>query len=64
LIALRLPDFFLIQEIGEVPLFMVIIDIVLDNPLSNDIRVTVEVVQFDFMQEEVQVNVMTEVICV
>ncbi len=50
LISLRLPDFFLIEEIRKIPLFMVIIDIVLGDPLANNIRVTIEVIQVDFMQ--------------
>ena len=62
LIVLRLPDFLLVSEICEVPLFAVVVDIVLGNPLTNNVRVTVEVIQVDFMQGEVQVNVTTDVV--
>ncbi len=41
---------------------MVIIDVVLDNPLLGNVGVPIEVVQFDFVQGEVQVNVTTDVI--
>ncbi len=50
LIALRLSDFFLIKEVREIPLFTVIVNVVLGDPLTNNVRVTVEVVQFDFVQ--------------
>ena len=39
-----------------------VVDVVLCNPLTNNVRVTVEVVQFDFVQEEVRVNVTTDVV--
>ena len=39
-----------------------IIDIVLDDPLPNDVGMTVEVIQFDFVQGEVRVNVTTDVV--
>jgi len=39
----------------------VIIDIVLGDPLANSVMTPVEVIQVDFVQEEVQVNVMIEV---
>ena len=45
-----------------IPLFAVIIDVVLDDPLLSNVRVPIEVVQFDFMQGEVRVNVTTDVI--
>ncbi len=41
---------------------MVVVDIVLGNPLTNNIWVTVEVIQIDFMQGEVRVNVTTDVV--
>jgi len=50
LILLRLSDLLLIKEIHKVPLFTVIVDIVLCNPLSNNVRVTIEVIQVDFVQ--------------
>ncbi len=62
LIVLRLPDLFLISEIGEIPLFTMMIDIILDDPLTDQIRCPVDVIQFDFMQEEVRVNVTTNVV--
>ncbi len=39
-----------------------IIDIILDHPLTSDVGVPVEVVQFDFVQGEVRVNVTTDVV--
>ncbi len=62
LIALRLPDFFLIQVIPTIPLFAVIVDVVLDDPLLRNVGMPIEVIQFDFVQGEVRVNVMTDVI--
>jgi len=50
LVALRLSDFFLKLEINEVPLFSMIIDVVLDNPLTDQIRCPVDVIQIDFVQ--------------
>ncbi len=41
---------------------MMIIDIVLDDPLPDDVWMSVEVVQFDFVQGEVRVNVTTDVV--
>ncbi len=38
------------------------VNIVLDDPLLGDIRVPIEVVQGDFVQGEVRVNVTTDVI--
>ena len=64
LIALSLLDFFLIEEISEVPLFSMIIDVILANPLMDNMRVPIEVIQFDFVQGEVRVNVTTDVVCV
>src|SRR6266404_98487 len=62
LIALRLPDFFLIQVIPSIPLFSVNVNVVLDDPLLGDVGVPIEVVQGDFVQGEVRVNVMTNVV--
>jgi len=62
LIALRLSDLFLVSEIGEVSLLMVIVDIVLDDPLTDQIWCPVDVIQVDFVQGEVQVNVTTDVV--
>ncbi len=62
LIALRLSDFLLIKVIPVIPLFAVVIDVVLDDPLLRNVRVPIEVVQFDFVQGEVRVNVMTDVV--
>ncbi len=39
-----------------------IIDVVLDDPLPNNVGMTIEVIQFDFVQGEVRVNVMTNVV--
>ncbi len=39
-----------------------IINVVLDHPLTSDVGVPIEVVQFDFVQGEVRVNVMTDVV--
>ncbi len=50
LIALRLSDLFLMSEIDEIPLFTMVIDIILDNPLTDQIWCPVEVIQVDFMQ--------------
>jgi len=47
------PDLFLVGSIGEVPLFAVIVNIILDDPLLNNIRMAVEVIQIDFVQVEV-----------
>jgi len=38
-----------------------IIDVVLDDPLPDNAGIPVEVVQVDFVQGEVRVNVMTKV---
>ena len=64
LVALRLLDLFLMSKITEVPLFSMIIDVVLDNPLTDQIQCPVDVIQVDFVQGEVQVNVMTKVMCI
>src|SRR5882762_11248374 len=56
LIVLRLSDFFLISEVCEVSLLAVVIDVVLDDPLTNQVWRPVDVIQFDFMQGEVRVN--------
>jgi len=53
LIALRLSDFLLISEVHEVSLFSIVIDVILAYPLTDDVRVPIEIVQFDFVQEEV-----------
>ena len=45
-----------------VPLFTVNVDVVLDDPLLGDVGVPIEVVQVDFVQGEVRVNVTTDVI--
>ena len=42
--------------------FSVIVDVVLNYPLMNDIWVPIEIVQFDFVQGEVRVNVTTDVV--
>ncbi len=39
-----------------------IIDVVLNNPLPDDVGMSVEVVQVDFVQGEVRVNVTTGVV--
>ncbi len=62
LIALRLSDLFLIQEIPSIPLFTMNVNVVLDHPLLGNIGVPIEVVQGDFVQGEVRVNVTTDVI--
>ena len=45
-----------------IPLFTVNVDVVLDNPLLGNIGVPIEVVQGDFVQGEVRVNVTTDVV--
>ncbi len=42
----------------------VIVNAVLDNPPTDDAMIPVEVVQGDFVQGKVRVNVMTEVMCI
>ncbi len=39
-----------------------IVDVVLDNPLPNNIGMSIEVIQLDFVQGEVRVNVTTDVV--
>src|SRR6267378_2998278 len=62
LIALRLSDFFLIKEIPSISFFTVNVDVVLDDPLLGDVWMPIEVVQGDFVQGEVRVNVTTDVV--
>src|SRR6266404_6609833 len=64
LVTLRLSDLFLITEVCEVSLLAMIIDVVLDDPLMNQVWCPVDIIlrQFDFMQGEVQVNVTTDVV--
>ena len=50
LVALRLSDFFLIEEIPSISFFTVNVDVVLDDPLLGDVGVPIEVVQGDFVQ--------------
>ena len=38
------------------------VDVVLDDPLLRNVGMPIEVIQFDFVQGEVRVNVMTDVI--
>ena len=62
LIVLRLSDLFLVSEIGKVSLLVMIVNVVLDDPLTDQIWCPVDVIQVDFMQGEVQVNVTTKVV--
>ena len=62
LILLTLSDLFLYKEISKVPLFTMVIDIVMGDPLSDDTTIPVEVIRFDFVQVEVRVNVTTNVV--
>src|SRR6266404_728944 len=62
LVALRLSDFLLIQEIPAISFFAVNVDVVLDNPLLGNVWVPIKVVQGDFVQGEVRVNVTTDVV--
>jgi len=64
LIALRLSDLFLIKEVCEVSLLAMIVNVVLDDPLTNQVWCPVDVIlqQFDFVQGEVRVNVTTNVV--
>jgi len=45
-----------------VSLVNIVVYTVLDVPLSDNVTIAVEVVQGDFVQGEVQVNVTTEVV--
>jgi len=62
LIALRLPNFFLVEKILAIAFFTVNVDVVLDYPLLGNVWMPIKVVQGDFVQEEVRVNVTTDVV--
>src|SRR6266403_682217 len=48
LIVLRLSDLFLMSEIDEIPLFAMVVDVVLDNPLTDQIWCPVDVILQQF----------------
>jgi len=64
LVPLASPDCFLESKICYMSLLDVIVNAVLDNPPTDDAMIPVEVVQGDFVQGKVRVNVMTEVMCI
>src|SRR6266404_6757638 len=52
LISLSPPDFFLKGSICQISLLMVLVNLILANPLTNDMRMPIEIIQCDFMQGE------------